>query len=60
MSVMLSAYDYTLVYKPGKLIAEALRQMLLQMLDCAVPSPTEVLMLESLHDQPLKSNQVEK
>ncbi|XP_031747556.1 uncharacterized protein K02A2.6-like [Xenopus tropicalis] len=59
-SIMLSAYDYTLLYKPGKSIlnADALSRLPLQIPDCSLPPLLEVLMLESLPDSPLEATEI--
>ncbi|XP_059580407.1 uncharacterized protein K02A2.6-like [Alligator mississippiensis] len=59
-SIMLNTYDYTLMYKSGKMIAnvDALSHLPLQIPDCATPPPMEVLMLESVPEAPLQADQI--
>ncbi|KYO45830.1 hypothetical protein Y1Q_0021468 [Alligator mississippiensis] len=59
-SIMLNAYDYILMYKPGKTIAnaDALSRLPLQIPDCTTPLPAEVLMLESMPEAPLQDDQI--
>lgn len=59
-SLMLSAYNYTLVYKPGKLIghADGLSRLPLPTNEDDVPPPKEVLLLEALDKPPLRAEEI--
>uniref|UniRef100_A0A5S6QYG5 RNA-directed DNA polymerase n=1 Tax=Trichuris muris TaxID=70415 RepID=A0A5S6QYG5_TRIMR len=59
-SIMLSAYDYNLVYVPGKQIgnADALSRLPQQVNVTDVPPPLEVLLLESMPDPPVTAEQI--
>ncbi|KFD45703.1 hypothetical protein M513_13425 [Trichuris suis] len=59
-SIMLSAYDYNLVYVPGKQIgnADALSRLPQPGNVAEVPPPLEVLLLESMPDPPLTAKEI--
>lgn len=59
---MLNAYDYTLVYKPGKSIshADGLSRLPLLVEDYQVPAPREILLLEALDRPPLRAEDIAK
>uniref|UniRef100_A0A5S6QCG8 RNA-directed DNA polymerase n=1 Tax=Trichuris muris TaxID=70415 RepID=A0A5S6QCG8_TRIMR len=59
-SIMLSAYDYNLVYRPGKEHGNADASSRLPQPDnvAEVPDPLEVLLLESMPDPPIMAKQI--
>uniref|UniRef100_A0A5S6QBK2 RNA-directed DNA polymerase n=1 Tax=Trichuris muris TaxID=70415 RepID=A0A5S6QBK2_TRIMR len=58
--ILLSAYDYSLVYRPGRDLenADALSRLPLPGPTAEVPAPLEVLLLESMPDPPIAAKQI--